>query len=292
MKIKKLKNSDNAVVGIVAAFLIVGLVVAVLSVVQTQYVPKWMREKESDHMNELANQFVDLKYAIDIHTANKEPDIPISTVISLGSNKMPYLMSVKSYGQLKIIENGCNFTVIKNDSTEELFELGIIKYSSYNQYYIDQDYILEGGAVILSQPRGNTDLIKPSLSALYEKNVTIFFNMTNVSTLGKKDQSIVGYGPTPIQTEFLSMQKFTEIQNITNITINTSYVNAWYSILNSALIKAGLNDAGPGTNYTINTSIENKKVFVDFHDTITVNININIIEIGAQVDWGMIAKRN
>lgn len=288
-KLKKLKKSDNAVVGIVAAFLIVGLIVAVISVIQTQYVPKWMKEKEADHMNLLADQFAQLKYAIDTHMVNQRRNTPISTTITLGSKEMPYLMSMRAFGQLRILNNQFNITITRNDTTSYSYELGIIQYSSYNAYYINQDYIYECGGVILSQTSGNTMYIKPSISVSFEKNVTISFNIINISTIGNKDQSEHGYGPAPIQTEYIETVTPAPILNVSNITINTSYTNAWHSFLNSTLIKAGLNYAGYGTNYSINVS--DRKVFVEFHDTINVNLELNIIKIGAQIAPGWVETR-
>jgi hypothetical protein len=279
-----IKKSDDAIVGIVAAFLIVGLVVIVLSMVQTQYVPKWMEEKEAEHMSQLADQFAQLKYAIDTHSSTKREDTPISTSITLGSKEMPYLMSVRAFGQLNILEKDFKITAI-NDSKSFAYSLGSIEYASANAYFIDQTYNYQCGAVILSQPKGNTVFIKPSFSVKYEKNVSITLNMINISTIGGK-KSIAGYGTYPIQTEYLDFYQIPEIKDVSNIIIGTDYVNAWYSFINSTMIKSGLNYDGYGTNYSINTADEN--VFVEFKDTITVNLYINYIEIGAQIAPGWI----
>ena len=41
-KINSFLRKDDAVAGIVVAIMIVGLVIAVISIIQTVYVPKWM----------------------------------------------------------------------------------------------------------------------------------------------------------------------------------------------------------------------------------------------------------
>lgn len=283
---RKFKNSDEGVVGIVVAVLLIGLLVSVVSLVQTVYVPKWMEQKESEHMEEVANQFAQLKYAIDTHSATKQKNNPISASITLGSGELPYLMSVRAFGQLEILENVCNITITKNDTINFPFQIGAIKYFSSNAYFIDQSYIYECGAVILRQSIGNTIFIRPSFSVQFEKNVTVFFNIINISTIGKKGGSISGYGIYPIQTEYLSFEEFSEIKNISNITIDTDYVNAWHLFLNGTLIKSGLNHYGYGTNYSIFTSDD--KVIVEFDDSITVNLHLNVIEIGAQIAPGWI----
>jgi len=283
---RKIKNSDEGVVGIVVAVLLIGLLVSVVSLVQTVYVPKWMEQKESEHMDEVSSQFAHLKYAIDTHSATKQKNNPISASITLGSGELPYLMSVRAFGQLEVLGNVYNITITKNDTINFPFQIGAIKYSSSNAYFIDQSYIFECGAVILSQSIGNAVFIRPSFSVQYEKNVTIFFNIVNISTIGKKGGSVSGYGMYPIQTEFLRAEEFSEIKDISNITIGTGYVNAWHSFLNGTLIKSGLNHYGYGTNYSIFTNDD--KVIVEFDDSITVNLHLKYIEIGAQIAPGWI----
>ena len=102
---RKLKNSDEGVVGIVVAVLLIGLLFSVVSLVQTVYVPKWMEQKESEHMDEVAVQFSQLKYAIDTHSATEQINNPISAAITLGSRELPYLMSTRAFGHLEILEN-------------------------------------------------------------------------------------------------------------------------------------------------------------------------------------------
>ena len=296
MNIKKYKCSDDAVVGIVTSFLIVGLIVAVLAVVQTQYVPKWMAERESDHMREVSQQFSQLKYSIDTHISNSRTNTPISTTITLGSKEMPYLMSTRAYGQINVLNDGFNIT-IKNGTTSLFYKSGVIKYTSFNSYYLNQEYIYESGAIILNQDLGNTIIIKPAFSVDFEKNVTISLKVVNISTvIGNKDDSATGYGQAPIQTEFLSARDIPVIKGVNSIIINSSYAKAWASFINSTLIKSGLNYEGYGTNYTID--VNGNKVTIEFIPDINVNLkdkrnevpNSEFVEIGAQVDWGVIEQ--
>lgn len=286
---KRIKNSENAVVGIVSAFLIVGLIVAVISVVQTQYVPKWMREKEADHMNELADQFAQLNYAISTHVINEKSDIPISTTITLGSKEMPYLMSVRAFGELKILND--NMEIQINGTPNKIIKIGSIKYSSFNSYFIDQDYIYECGGVILSQQSGNTMFIKPFFTAEFLDDAILNFTVVNISTIGNKDTSVHGFGPAPIQTEFED-SSVTFIQNISYINITTDYVNAWMNFLNSTLIKAGLNYDDTQKNYTINAKDGKISIHVlDFPNNDNFVMNLRETKIGAQIAPGWIEER-
>jgi len=286
MIIKNYKKSENAVVGIVASFLIVGLIVAVLAVVQTQYVPKWMREKEADHMSQVADQFSQLKYSIDLHRNNREKNTPISTTFKLGSREMPYLMSVRSFGSLKILPGSFNFT-INNQTDKYSFLTGAIKYKSFNSYYIDQDFIFEAGSTIIDQINGNTIYIRPSNFVVkFEDKLRIYYNLTNIVTIGNKDESVHGYGSVSIQTEYLSTFKYQVIRTVSNITLDTNYTNAWVNLMNSTFLKSGLNYGGYGTNYTI--KIKDSLITVDFQDNVEVELYLNVINIGAQIGPGII----
>jgi hypothetical protein len=63
--IRDFKNSDDAVVGIVVTVLLIGLILAVIIMVNTIYVPQWLENSEASHMGEVTNQFTQLKYALD-----------------------------------------------------------------------------------------------------------------------------------------------------------------------------------------------------------------------------------
>ena len=61
-------KNDDAVVGIFTVVLIISLIVVVLGIVNTVYVPQWMKSAEFQHMNQVSNQFAQLKYALDIQS--------------------------------------------------------------------------------------------------------------------------------------------------------------------------------------------------------------------------------
>ena len=114
MKFRKINNSNDAVVGIVVAVLLVGLLVTFMSIIQVHYVPKWMKEKEGEHMNEVSNQFSQFKFAIDTQTTLKQQDIPMTTPFTLGSTELPFFMSMPSYGQLNIFDDICIISFFNN----------------------------------------------------------------------------------------------------------------------------------------------------------------------------------
>lgn len=285
VQMKKMKNSDDAVVGIVATFLIVGLIVTVISMIQAVYVPEWMEQTEADHMEVVADQFSQLKFAIDTQSAIKEPDTPISTSITLGNKELPFLTSSRAYGSLDILSDECMVTINYSNVTKSgSYPLGIIKYSSANAYFLNQAYICEAGAVILSQSQGNTMSIKPAFSVSYGADINISFTIINISTIGEK-RSIGGYGTYPIQTEF-SYNDTTVFPDVKNITIDTNYQNAWQKFINNTLINSGLNHHSYGANFSI--SVDDDSMILRFTNSTTVNLKLKYVKINAQIAPGWI----
>ena len=283
---RKIKNKNDAVVGIIATFLITGLIVIVISLIQTVYIPKWMEQTEADHMEVVSDQFSQLKFAIDTQSALQQPNIPISTSITLGNKEMPFLMSSRSYGSLEISPYECKVTF--DDDPDYSYPLGIIKYSSVNSYFLNQEYIYEAGALILSQSEGNTMSIRPAFSVYNGGDeVNISFVLINITTDGEQ-QSISGYGNYPIQTEYLDPDPVIPIPivDVSNIEITTTYPNSWLKFIKNTLINAGL-EYYTDPDFTID--IVDNKVSINFVDPVrTVNVDLTIININAQISPGRI----
>ena len=281
---KKLNEKQDAVVGIVAAFLIVGLIVSVISVFQSVYVPKWMEEREAEHMTQVADQFANLKYSIDTHVKNQVTKTPISNTFTLGSKEMPFLLSARAFGSLEIIPDHCEITIthmdpITTNTVIETFKIGTIKYSSINAYYLNQIYAYEAGSIILSQHNGDTMYIKPFLTARLQQNIDIDFTIADIEVVGGKS-SVTGFGTYPIFTEFKEESHDSTKLNVEKIEIKTDYTNTWSTYFDDMLSNAGLNSG----DYSITK--DDEKVEVGF--TIPCNIDLYIVTINAQVAIGFV----
>lgn len=274
---RKIKNSQEGVVGIVVSILLIGLITSVVSLVQTVYVPKWMEQKEAEHMDVILSQFSQLKSSIDTQITNHQPDTPITTSVTLGSKELPYLMSVRSFGQLQILP-GSSIT-ISNSTFSQTYQLGIIKYSSTNAYFIDQSYIYENGAIITSQAEGNMISIKPSFSIKNSAGTIILkLNVVNITGLGGKTIGS-GFGTTSIQTEYYG-KTTTTIEDVNQITITTQFPNAWITFTNWLLKK----ELTPDTDFTI--SLTDNDVTIQFINPLQVILEIG--DIYAQIGAGWI----
>ena len=188
--------------------MMVGLTLAIVSLVQIYYVPKWMKAREAEHLGNVEDQFSRLKYAIDQQAAEGSAgglgkDVPISTSITLGSENLGFLVSQRAFGRINLITSGCLCFFQMAGGTNEQYDLTILKYMSENSYYLDQAFVLEGGAVVLNQSGSNVFLIKPSISSYYSNRVlTCNWTCINLQPEGGVT-SLSGYGTYPIQTKFL-----------------------------------------------------------------------------------------
>jgi hypothetical protein len=286
-KIKKLRDSNEGVVGIVVAVLIIGLFVIIITTIQTIYVPNWMEQKEAEHMEEIANQFSMLKYAIDTQLTT-EKAIPISTSIKLGSKEMPFFLSSRSFGSLDILSDQFILSICSDTNTYS-YSFGTIKYSSKNSYFLDQSYIYEGGAVIMDQYKGNVMAINPSFSVEldpYTYDINISLNIANISRV-KEKISVSGYGTYPLRTEFSNSSSPVIITGVNNLTINTKYANAWEIFFNRTLTES--EELEYGTHFSI--SKNSNGLTIDFFAGSVwdkPNVIIKVYNINAQVCPGWI----
>jgi hypothetical protein len=286
--LKSLKKKDEAVAGIIVAVMIVGLIIAVISIIQSMYVPKWMEAREAEHMGVIADQFSQLSFAIDSEAAMKQP-VPISTSITLGSKELGFLSSNKAFGRLAIVPNEGSYIIGLDIGSTSTGSFGTLHYSSENAYFINQDYCYEAGALILNQTEGSVFTIEPTFSATVNASrgtVNLSWTCININPTGDK-LSISGYGTYPVRTTFLSYTNTsTDIsQSVKTLQITTSFPSLWLRYLNSTLSKANLIN---GTDYTL-AKTSGVAAVTFLHDHIFhYYLNLKIITISTQLAPGWI----
>jgi len=285
LNLNKISSNDEAVVGVVVAVLLVGLLLSIFLIFQTVFVPDWMEQLEAEHLDEVGNQFAMLKFAVDTQSLTQK-NIPITTSIILGNKEIPFFTSSRAFGFLRITEDECSINITENATSWYAYYPGIIKYSSSNSYYLDQSYTYEAGAIISSQAEGNVMFIRPAFIVDYNKltsQVNISYTLTNIKSSGEK-KSVSGFGTYPIQTNF-SRSTIINISGLQRFNITTNYPTAWASYLNSTLIKKGL-DYGSTNDFWIVRS--GSKVSLNFNPPPNVDMYLEVIDIYAQIAPGWI----
>jgi len=277
---RDINNSDDAVVGVVVTVLLIGLAIAITVMINNVYVPQWLEESEAAHMEQVASQFAQLKYAIDLQTLVRERGSAVSASITLGTKDLPILGVGKTFGTLEIKEEQCVITV-ENSTHSWNYTVGQIMFSSGNSYFVRQQYIYESGALILSQPsEGNMLIGKPLFQADYDK---VYFTVINVTTSESKS-SIGGYGTYPIHVEFVDSDYIHDIRDVERIRVITSYPNAWAAAFKNTLKRTD----NPYDESIVR--VEGNKVVVDFLSSGVSNrlLDLKYVEVYAQVAPGWV----
>lgn len=279
------KTTDNAVVGVVTAVLLIGLIVAVVSLVQTVYIPKIMEQREAEHMDKVSEQFTYLTSVIDGQAADQSKNLPVATSITLGSKELPYMLSIKAFGTLQILDNARYINITLSDNTVKSFPIGVISYSSVNGYFLDQTYTYEAGAMIVSQTEGNLMMVRPGLFMKYDSPhniLNITFDVVNITSVGQKTIAS-GFGTYPIQTEFSQVSTNVTYAAIKEMRIETPLSNAWFMFTDS-LLKTLVNE----NQYVISDT--GHSLVLNGFSSMTVNVVFKIIDIHAQIGPGWVEQ--
>ncbi len=276
LMIRKIIKQDDGLVGIVVTVLIIGLIVVVTGIIQSVYVPQWLEQKEADHMHLVSYQFAQFKQSLDILSIIDQKN-SISNYITLGTSEIPIFGTGKTYDNLNILSNNC-YINLSNNTNSYNFSLGTIKFSSENSYFVDQSFIYEAGAIILSQSGGNILNGRPSFFVSNFTNIS--FNIVNISSIRGKENA-GGYGTYSLYTEYNNSTSYS-IKNLTYINITTSYNNSWYTFFNDPSVNNSLPD------FDINISTLDDKfclISVKFKNTLP-DLMLKVSEISVQVAPG------
>lgn len=273
MKLRKFVKSNDGLVGIIVTILIIGLFLVVSAIIESVYVPQWLEEKEADHMHTVSYQFSQLKHSLDLLSVINQKNA-ISVYLTLGTSEIPIFGSGRTYDYLDILSNDC-IIEISNDVDSYSFSLGTVTFTSKNSYYVDQSYIYEAGALILSQSGASVLNGKPFLTVSNYTNVS--FGIINISGLeGKKFAG--GYGTYSFYMEYLNSSYYS-IDNLRYINVTTNYKNAWRIFFNSTTLQYS------ALTYEIKDTDDG--ISVEFSGSLG-NLLLKVAEISAQIAPGWI----
>ncbi|KAA0008190.1 MAG: hypothetical protein FE042_02600 [Thermoplasmata archaeon] len=263
------------VVGIVEAVLLIGLFAIVLATLQIAYIPELMKSREAEHMDEVMNQFFQLKMAVDLHAVSRS-NFSITVPLTLGSRELPYFVTTRAIGSVSIIENAFKIS-IQNATGYTNLSLGIIKYEAKNAYYVPQTYVFENEAIILSQDDGTDSLLSPPTINVNRAGNLINMNLLVINITGYANRtSESGVDTTYIRTNYSSYSSI-NISDVSNLTIFTSHPEPWFRFL----------------NYTMDDVVITKhadRVQVKPESGYQMNIYLDIVNICAQIGRGWIGN--
>lgn len=275
---------SSAVAGVIEALLLVALVSIVISMIQLVYVPQMMQQKEADHMDAVFNQFSELKSMVDMQAMSRSTS-PISSMLTLGSPKMPYFLTVPALGKVSFSNSSYSNITILPFAFHNL-TLSSILYESENSYFVDQTYALEGGGIIVQQP-GSISVMRadPSVAAVNESTrIVLHVNLpVFIGVPGKL--STEGEGKCFIRTNYSSNRTyFGTIPTNCYIRIYTNFDKAWNQSLHSIL---GVYDRNG--YISVNRVVASPRSYVQIAPgTKTIDLYLNVIQVFVQIGPGWV----
>lgn len=209
------------------------VILALVTMITTQWAPEWTKGKESEHMREVESQFQSLKALLDQLALSGNTNTQVSTPITLGSEGVP-LFSGDARGNVSLLSSNSNSynTVSVSNSTGrfERVAYGSISYASLNTEFIDQTFLYECGCIIVRQSDGQLVTTGP---ALLINNVSGSLSMSiTLISIYSDGSSYTGSGTVGVQCRIVS-EKVTDTKTWVNgesVRINVTSVayHAWY----------------------------------------------------------------
>lgn len=277
---------DDGLSEVVGFVLILALIVAALSLYQVYGVPAAGRENEIAHMNQVKDRFVDYKIALDSLWLNGRNGVLLSTAFNLGTGAgatggsafaLPILTPAGSGGTVSVKGGGANLTIEAAGEDPVTIPLGSLSYTSSNNYWVDQTWTYQMGAVFLSQERGTVVRVGPSLS-VYNTNGSASVSIAPVSITGSAN--LTGSGPVRIETRLRDMPPYANLTGDftrVNISIDAGdeeHAQAWERVFEEAARREGI----PPSWYQVSNASETAHINIEGpHSDTTQDVSLTTV---------------
>jgi hypothetical protein len=227
--------------------MMLGIIMTVLGMILTIYVPIWARSNESTHLKDIEGAFIDLKIAVDTQILTNDVDSKSTTRIPLGASGGPVMGIGRSTGNLDFDSGRATIEVYQTEDPMNIFGEGggNLIYNSQNYYFIDQTFVYENGGSILIQSgkavlKATPDLAveKDPITNITKVELTVISLVGNHKNVGGTDERVV---ETILTSDMNSPHVFDWYeegsiygQNIT-IKFNTEYPDVWIKYFNESM---------------------------------------------------------
>ncbi len=277
MKLKPLHHRGDAVAGVIEALLLVALISIVLGFIQINYIPDIMKQREAEQMDYVANQFSTLKSMMDLQ-AITQSDAPISTMFTLGNRELPYFASVPSFADIGLDnDEESQIKIVSNATGIYTYDLTSLIYNADNSYFERQQYILEGGGIILKQSSDKTVMrVDPSLRFVEGSSITVDLDLPILKSIPGKESQSGNRGQISFVRTNYSPGASDTISDVYKINITTRYPDAWNDTLSAYFEE------------TMNYSVGENYVQLRKRTTKDISLTIDYYYIYAQVGIGWV----
>jgi hypothetical protein len=295
---KEFEKDSRGVSGAITAMMIILIISTFISLIYSVYIPNWTKDYEADHSKEVLAQFLDFKEQIDQEIINKDVNqgISVTNRFTLGVEGGPVFSIGRTSGALVVNPYQDTITVVNSDSTDEVFVhgRGNVTYTSQYQYYVNQLYTYQYGAVIVAQVTSTTGghyqydavmRVEPHFNAVKDilGNVTItviqvaFFG-SEKSVSGTHDV-VVSTTLTGVDSNAITRDEYPTLANLT-LTLATDYPDVWYKYFKEHLDYnvSGMAERVSGAG-DYNITQVGRVVTVNLWNVNALNVDIAIIEV-------------
>lgn len=246
---------------------------ALMSMVVLYWVPVAMEGNEKSHMNEVIQDFSDLRNMVEDMVSSDIRNETRGVTIDLGADGYP-MFERETPGQLSLMPSSEWFNFSFSDSGMDVYEnsSGSIEYIAYNRFYVRQTLIYENGAMILHQSKGDVIRSEPSFLVDVEGS-NVFLDATLISLYHETEDSIAGTSSEDIKMRLWYTDRWT-YSNIdtpskrVNMTLVTKFADAWENFYNLSFANAGLIR---GIHYDISTTGNGLEIYVENVSRLTLN---------------------
>jgi len=296
-----LKRDRDGVASTVGTIMALLVFMTFLSMFTNSYIPVWMQDNERAHMNQVINQFADLKGKIDslIVTAQVtgSTTIRMYSPITLGAQGIPVFASptagLLTYSPQGKGDSGIhvrfNYSLEGAKTSVSESGGGMVELYAPNRYYVQQWVGYENGAMIVKQQDGQVLRAWPSIEVekIVSSITSINIKFTQIDFIGT-NASVGGTGTVGLNLNlvYIDSQEYAVgygTDKYVNITFTTRYWTAWQQYLGDLCSKAGLTYTA---DYLINIQQVNdnvKTVTLWIKNAGTMTYNRAFMDVSVQI---------
>jgi hypothetical protein len=262
---------------------------AFMAMITNSYVPAWMLDNERAHMNEVIDQFGQLKGKVDSMVV--EMNVKGTSVtkmyapIALGSAGVP-LFAVPTAGILRYNPMGSGttgtqveFNYTANSASQHMLITGgggKVELEVPNRYYVQQTVAYENGAIVVKQGDNSTIRAYPGLTMYYtgsDASRTVHIGYTEIDMIGT-NESIAGSDAAGLNIELVNIyaQSYTVSDGVCRISFITVYDQAWKDYIADMMVDTGI-DYTISEPYQISDGVY--KIDLTVHSTNGIVVDYN-----------------
>ncbi|MEM0195838.1 MAG: hypothetical protein QW302_05565 [Thermoplasmatales archaeon] len=233
----KILMKEEGVATAVGAILSILVVVLLLSIFVTSYVPSEMTVYEENYTSNLLNSVMQLNSYISVLYVSGQVGETVTVPFELESGSVPFFSS-PTVGTISISGAKINspFFIKVSNATENLTSGGYIYVSSNNRYYVDQSYYYALSSIIESQQiKGTTkaNFVESNLVKIEDtgNTITLIINLVKIEA---GNMSVTAPGPVAVSLQTISLSRYVLAGNVT-IEILSQLGYSMYSMIQEEL---------------------------------------------------------